>query len=202
MNPNANLLSLRDPARAALIGAIDGADFGQDGRNFGYQFGADGSAGHDLIPNAQNMQLALTEKREALINPNGNSSAKIQRYVFALESARVFGTAAPGIALTNKPRTQFRPQRVTCNVPFQNLFMITSMQVANVGILVGGKIDAYDFAADGIDQELDVPTLGPQNEVSVVGNWTAIFAAADPFATGNDFDLTLSFKGPATMAGG
>ncbi len=200
MNPNAKMLALRDPAKAAMMGAIAGADFGMDA-GFGYQFGADGAFGEDLVPTPQNMVQALTEKRERILNPNADSTAKTQRYVMGLSQAQVFGTAAP-IVLSGRPRTKFRPQRLTANVPFPGLAYFKSMQVSNVGILVGGKIDAWDLIAEGIDEELDVPTLGSQDEVSVAGDFTAVFAAADPFATGNDFLLTLSLKGPASMVGG
>lgn len=211
MNPNANMLALRDPARAAMVGAIPGADFGHDFG--GYQQFNQGGFGADLVPNAANMQLALseanaqlanagsTQEREAILNPNADSTAKIQRYVFALSEDHTLGTAAP-IAMTGKPRTQFRPQRITTNVPFPGLAYFTAMQVANIGILVGGKVDAWDFCARAHDQHMDTPTLGPQNEVSVAGSFTTRFAAAAPFATGADFILYVSFKGPATMAGG
>jgi hypothetical protein len=75
------------------------------------------------------------------------------------------------------------------------------MQVSNVGILVGGTIDAWDFTPGGGCQSLDVPTLGSQDEISIDGDYSGLVQAVAPHVTGS-FDFTVSFKGPATLAGG
>jgi len=193
--PNSAMLALRDPAAAALIGGLP-SDFGND-YGFGSDFGAD-------APTAENMAKAWQEKqatksRERLLYPNRDSSAKIQRYCFAINQTLPLGVAA-AISMTGKPETEFRPQRVTCNVPSVGFVTFGSLKVANVGVLVGGTVDGADFSFNGQDQELDVPTLTPANEVKATGDYTGLVPA--PFNNGAAFTLALSFKGPATMAGG
>lgn len=52
MRPNANQLSMRDPAMAALLGIIPGADFGGESYDLdvGADFGADFGGGNDFSP--------------------------------------------------------------------------------------------------------------------------------------------------------
>lgn len=176
------------------------ADFGES--TFGYDFGADGQ----LANTPNNMQRALAEKaatrqREMILNPNKGSLAKIQRYVLGLFSTITLATPAPLTQMTGKPRTKFRPQRITTNALFPGFASFSSMQVSNVGILVGGTIDAYDFTPGGGSQCMDVPTLGSQDEISIDGDYSGLVNAVAPHVTGS-FDLVASFKGPSSIAGG
>lgn len=198
-NPKSHSLAMRDPAIAALVGGLP-ADFGNDyGRSFG--FGAD--FGEDA-PTPQNMLAAwnekqLTKQREKALYPNRGSSAKIQRYAFAINQDITLGTAV-ALSMTGKPETEFRPQRVTLNAPYFGFITIASLKVANVGVIVGGTVDGTDFAYNGMDQELDVPTLTPANEVKATGDYTGTVPGdLVPVAA---YKVAMSFKGPATMAGG
>lgn len=192
MRPTANDLALRDSALAALVGGMP-ADFGND---FGGGFG-------DETPNAANMALAFNEKmatraRERILRPNQDSSTKVQRYCFAINQTLTVGTAV-ALAMTGNPETEFRPQRITANVPAVGFATYSSMKVANVGILVGGVVDAYDFSAVGVGQSLDVPTLSPANAAKVNGNYTGTVPL--PLVLGDSFVHSISFKGPANLAG-
>ena len=192
MKPNAKDLALRDSALAALVGGMP-ADFGNE---FGGGFG-------DEAPTPQNMALAYNEKmatraRERILRPNQDSTAKIQRYCFAINQALTVGTTVP-LSMSGNPETEFRPQRITANVPSVGFCTFNTMKVANVGILVGGIVDAYDFASVGVGQSLDVPTLSPANAAKVNGTYTG--TAPLPLVLGDAFLFSVSFKGPANLAG-
>jgi hypothetical protein len=172
---------------------MPGADFGNE---FGGRFG-------DEVPNASNMALAFNEKmatraRERILRPNEDSQAKIQRYCFAINQTFTVGTAV-ALIMTGNPETEFRPQRITSNVPSVGFCTYNSMKVANVGILVGGIVDAFDFASIGVGQSLDVPTLSPANAAKVNGNYTGTVPL--PLVLGDAFLHSVSFKGPANLAG-
>ena len=199
MRPNSKTLALRDPAAAALLGAIDGADFGADYGHFGADYGVE--FGEDA-PTPENMAKAWREKqytkeRERILSPNMGSSAKIQRYVFAVSQTLTLETGV-ALSMSGNPQTYIRPQRVTTNAPVPAFCRIATMQVGNVGVIVGGDIDAFDLAAVAQDAALDVPTLGPQNSVQVTGNYDALLPDGG-YVTATSFRFKVSFKGPASM---
>lgn len=199
MRPNSKTLALRDPAAATLLGAIGGSDFGSE---YGVEFGADYGAFGEDAPTPENMAKAWREKqytkeRERILSPNMGSSAKIQRYVFAVSQTLTLETAV-ALSLSGNPQTYIRPQRVTTNAPVPAFCRIATMQVGNVGVVVGGDIDAFDLAAVAQDAHLDVPTLGPQNTVQVTGNYDALLPDGG-YVTATSFRFKVSFKGPASM---
>jgi hypothetical protein len=213
MTPNSRHLALRDTALAALVGALPGSNFGAD---YGYgsdynpsfggapQFGTEfGHIGDDPTP--QNMAAAWnavkqTKQRQAILEPNAGSSSKIQRYGFAVNQDITVGTPQQlggGAALGGNPETHFRPQRITVNAPGVGFILLDTIKVANVGVLVGGTHDAFDFAPQGVGQSLDVPTISPANRINVLGAYTG--TAPLPLVAAAAFKVCVSFKGPATM---
>ena len=205
MKTNARMLASRDPALAILLGASVaggdasmGADFGVDG--FGYDYGRNPHFGADA-PTPENQLAAWQEKqagkkREALLYPNADSSAKIQKYVFAVNATVVNQTGSPIFASQN-PQTQIRPQRVTCNAPAEGWGSITQIQLANVNVVVGGTVDMFDFSARAMDAQMDLPTLSPANAVQVTGRYSGFLATS--YVAGADFLWALSLKGPSNM---
>ena len=195
MKPSINNLVMRDSALAVLTGALasKNSDFGAE---FSYEFGAE--------PTPENMQAAwlrerATKSRQALMSPNAGSDAKIERYAFGVSQTLTLSTAA-AISASGQPETNFRPQRITCNVPLPAFASIAAIKVANVGVIVGGVVDAFDFSADGNDQALDVPTLTPANRVSVTGAYSGLLPSGG-YITATPYLFITSFKGPASMAG-
>jgi hypothetical protein len=200
MRPNSKILALRDPAAAVLLGALaaPGSDFGVEfggyGDDYGVEFGDD-------PPTPENMAKAWKEKqytkqRERILSPNAGSSAKIQRYTFGIGQTLTLETAS-ALSLSGNPQTYIRPQRVTANAPAPAFCRLATMQVGNVGVIVGGPIDAFELAAQAQDAHLDVPTLGPQNAVQVTGNYDALLPTG--YVTATAFRFIVSFKGPASM---
>lgn len=190
-HPDKRSLATRDPAMASLMGLIKGADFGVE---FGddYEFGAESDAAK-----ARAFDARATREREALLEPNKNSTAKIQRYAFGLSQTVTLSTAE-ALDLEGNPDTHIRPQRVTCNAPIPGFARLSAIKVANVGVIVGGEVDAFDFAANGQDQQLDVPTLSPANKVRVTGNYSGLLPSGG-YVTATDYVFIVSFKGPAKM---
>lgn len=195
MRPNSKSLALRDRAAAALLGAV-----GANGADFGVEFGAD-LFGEDA-PTPENMAKAWREKqytkeRERLLTPNAGSSAKIQRYCFGVSQTLTLETPV-ALSMSNNPQVYIRPQRVTSNAPLPGFARLATLQVGNVGVIVGGDIDAFDVAAVAQDAALDVPTLGPQNTVQVTGNYDGLLPDGG-YVTATSFRFRLSLKGPASM---
>jgi hypothetical protein len=165
MTPNSRHLALRDTALAALVGALPGSNFGSDyGSDYGWApaFGTEfGHIGDEPTP--QNMAAAWnavkqTKQRQAILEPNAGSSSKIQRYGFAVNQDIVVGTPQQlggGAALGGNPETHFRPQRITVNAPGVGFILLDTIKVANVGVLVGGTHDAFDFAPQGVGRRAD-----------------------------------------------
>ncbi len=204
MRTNQQMLVRRDPARAALFGALAvagssmGADFGVEGSFGGY--GQNTRFGDD-VPTQANVMQAWNEKQAAKgriqqLYPNAGSDAKIQKYVFALNQTVVQQTAV-AIAASQNPQTQIRPQRVTCNAPQEGWGTLTNIQLANVNVIVGGTVDMFDFSARAQDAAMDLPTLSPANAVQLTGAYSGFLAPG--YVAGANFIWALSLKGPSNM---
>jgi hypothetical protein len=208
---NARNLAFRDPATAALVGAIGGADFGQDfGDDFGDDFGADAPADVAVPAPTQAQALALWHKtktaearvrnRVHALDPNKDSPVKVEGFIFTLDESRVWALPALGNTLQGQPATTFRPQRLTSNVPMQGIAYLRSIQVSNVNAIVGpGMVDEWAFAPIGVDVRMSLPTLSPAHRVQIISDWTGLMPAI--FVPAAAFQHTLSFFGPAKISG-
>ncbi len=224
MRPNAKQLAMRDPAMAALFGVIAtaslagkngsdfggefGADFGDDdygddtGDDYGDDYGADSPAPAALARLGKKVHMARQRggKRRALLNPNADSSVKVERYAFTLSQAITLGTAVAFTTLTGQPDTKIRPQRVVMNAPGPMFAFIQEIKVANVSVTVGtGLEDAFNYNANGVGQSLDMPTMEPANKATILGSYTG--AIPPGFVGGTSTYFSTTFKGPSTMAG-
>lgn len=206
-NPKARDLAMRDPALAALMGAVSaGSDFGVefgDDDDYGFDFGAD--AVPMAAPSPQKLMEAwqkhsldqvTTRQRVRLLEPNKGSRVKVERYAFYINAALVLGTPS-AIDASGNPDCDIRPQRVTCNAPSYGFVTLSNIKVANVSVLIGGTADAFDFNANGVGQSLDLPTLSPANRASAQGNYTGFTPPG--FAAGSAYSFCVGFKGPASM---
>lgn len=120
---NSKALTRRDPALAALMGAIPAANFGREGGSssefsfgddygddygddmgFGDEvgFGAATAVAHRSRPTAQQALAAHAhlhgkrsqgKRRKMLLDPNADSEIKVERYSFSLSQDIVLGTA-------------------------------------------------------------------------------------------------------------
>lgn len=217
--PRGNMFSPGDE----LAGEADPFGFGADDVGFGddvgaFGFGDDygqddvGAARRRRAPaNALQMQQAqqvwakakarhaVTQRRNRLLNPNEDSTVKIEKYAFSLSNTIVLGTAVAFTTLTGQPDTSIRPQRVTCNAPSVMFAFFQEIKVANVSVTVGsGLEDAFNYGALGVGQSLDMPTLSPANRATVLGSYSGFVPPG--FVNGTSTTFTVTFKGPATIA--
>lgn len=223
--PSSHDLAMRDQAMASLLGALP-ADFGSEREtatfggygNFGYQpasfgddWGADAPAAAAPMPTqAQAMQLwqqhhqqmAHTNKRVSLLDPNQHSKVKVERYDFPIESSITLAAAAPLANMTSQPDVSIRPDRVAFNAPSPAFVMIGTIKAANVTAVVGGaaRTDAFFYNANGVDAALDLPLCGPQTKVTIEGDYTGLVPPG--FVGVTTYPFCASLKGWATLAGG
>jgi hypothetical protein len=220
----AQKLARRDFAAAALTGAIGadfGADYGDDYGNdadlngdFGYQFGAT-TAAPMLAPkptpqamaqlwHSHLQQRSNTHARVMRLNPNMNSTVKIERYNFnvnvnnAATGVSPIVSAACSLQGQNTPDVHFRPERVSLNVTQVALVLLTSLKVGNVDGIVGGQLDGATLGPNAVNTAMSLPTLTPSTKANVAGTWTSFVPAG--FIAGASYPLSLQLIGPASLA--
>ena len=152
--------------------------------------------------------VARTSQREMLLDPNKGSSTKVERYSFSVAASNdtsgnaltiggLAGGAQPFSAST-QPSVTIRPQRFVTNSPFQGVFLLSGLQVANVNAFVGDIEDAFNFGSAAVGVHLDLPTMSPANKVTMSGSLQPF---TPPGFSAQPYTLTMSFSGPATIAG-
>lgn len=139
----------------------------------------------------------LRERRLMLLEPNKGSELKVERYAFGITITITALGTSQSLSGSNSPDVNFRPQRVTANVPSPGFIVITDGRVANVSFTVGGTIDAWMWNANAVGESLDIPTLTPANKASVSGTYTGLVPL--PFTGTGSFLFCLSFSGPASI---
>jgi len=242
-------MAQRDPAMAALLGAIPGYDFGYSepgpayhapvphvgfGDEYGYAgdeygFGL-GSAfdpsmnvGYDAgfglahsgvrAPVRRPMPRAMhpigmgpnptsTAARTMLLDPNRNSTVKVERYSFSWSptSNLTLATAVSLGTFTQQPSASIKGQRLLMNAPAYGFVTIDTLQIANVNVLVGGTEDAFTYSAAAAGVMLDLPRLDPQNRATASGAYTGLLPVG--YTSGASFKFIVSLQGPAVLAGG
>ena len=221
MRTSSSNLAMRDPALAAIMGALPGSesDFGADYGSFGddddddvgYDFGDDdddfGADAKGLMkPTKRAMAKAWVKlaskkksagKREMLLNPNRDSTLKVERYSFSVNQALVLGVAS-AIVATNTPDTWIRPERIIMNAPSPAFVTVSEIKVGNVSGTVGGVGDAFEYSSLGVGVELDLPLMSPSTKATILGNYTGFVPPG--FVGGAAFLFAGSLKGPATIS--
>jgi hypothetical protein len=222
MGKSARELASRDPALAALMGAV-GSDFGaescafagdaQFGVDFGDDYAGDSWNGdpapaaapaprgmhpaHAKIIQDHMQRTAHRNKRALLLEPNKYSDLKVEQYTFSISAVITNLGTAGALTGSNSPDVNFRPQRATANVVSPGMVLISDARVANVSFTVGGLIDAWQWNANAVGQRLDVPTLTPANKATFSGAYTGIVPS--PLSGTGSYTFILSFTGPASI---
>lgn len=254
-----NMMQLvgRDPALAALIGAIPGHDFGysrptpQPMQGFGcnpyqgmapqapvarYGFGDEYGGGMPMAPgfgspmgwgfgahhlahpahpaahpaahphmpphHMQHHSPHSTYGRTLLLDPNRESTVKVERYSFSFSPATplTLGTPSALGTFTANPSTSIKGQRVVTNAPAQGFVSLDSLQIANVNVFVGTTEDAFTYSAQAQNVVLDLPRLDPQNRATASGDYSGMLPIG--FSNGTLFKFIVTLQGPSTLAGG
>ncbi len=213
-------LAMRDPSLAALVGAVEGSDFGNDDPSFagefsgdfgqdggffaGPFFGADAAIPAPTAAEAisvwkqHKMQEAHTQRRTGLLNPNEHSTKKVERYSLTLGQDVTVGTPA-SFSINKSPDTELRGQRITTNVVSPGFILLSEIKVANVSVTQGDELDASQLQAASWGMQYDIPTLSPANKVTVAGENTS--ATPSGFSESDTYKFRLTIIGPASMAG-
>ena len=86
------------------------------------------------------------------------------------------------------------------NAPVPGFVLVSSLQIANVNVLVGGTEDAFTYSAGAQGVMLDLPRLDPQNRATSAGAYTGVLPSG--YTQGNSFQFIITLQGPSTLAGG
>jgi hypothetical protein len=143
-----------------------------------------------------------TASRTMLLDPNRDSTVKVERYSFSFSPTTnlVLGTASNIPTFTQNPSTSIKGQRVVMNAPVPGFILVSTLQVANVNVFVGGTEDAYTYGAGAMGVMLDLPRLDPQNRATSAGAYTGVLPPG--YTAGNSYQFIITLQGPSTMAGG
>ena len=158
--------------------------------------------GHHMARHWEMQNPSSTMSRTLLLDPNRDSIVKVERYSFSFSPTTnlVLGTASNIVPFTQQPSTSIKGQRVIMNAPVPGFVLISSLQVANVNVLVGGTEDAYTYSASAQGVMLDLPRLDPQNRATSAGAYTGVLPPG--YTQGNSFQFIITLQGPSTLAGG
>jgi hypothetical protein len=143
-----------------------------------------------------------TAARTMLLDPNRDSTVKVERYSFSFSPSTnlVLGTASNIPTFTQNPSTSIKGQRVVMNAPVPGFILVSTLQVANVNVFVGGTEDAFTYSAGAMGVMLDLPRLDPQNRATSAGAYTGVLPPG--YTAGNSYQFIITLQGPSTMAGG
>lgn len=149
----------------------------------------------------QNAMHAIGRSRKTLLDPNMDSSVKVEKYTFSLADALVIGTTSTlTSSMSQSPSTAFRPKVMTANVPAPGFVNATSIAVANVLTAIGSTTDLWNYNPSAWGRDLDFPTLDPSQKLTITGSYTGFIPPG--YLAGAPFTLSVSFNGPAVLAGG
>jgi hypothetical protein len=143
-----------------------------------------------------------TEARTLQLDPNRNSTVKVERYSFSFSpvAALVLGTPSNQGTYTQQPSASIKGQRVVMNAPAENFVFVQSLQIANVNVIIGGQEDANTYSGRSHGVVLDLPRLDPQNRATASSNYTGSLPPG--FTAGASYIFVVTLQGPATLAGG
>lgn len=143
-----------------------------------------------------------TTSRSLLLDPNRDSTIKVERYSFSFSPTAnlVLGNASNIPTFTQQPSTSIKGQRVVMNAPVAGFVLVSSLQIANVNVMIGGTEDAFTYSAGAQGVMLDLPRLDPQNRATSAGAYTGVLPPG--YTQGNSFQFIITLQGPSTLAGG
>lgn len=204
-DPNA-LTSVPDDLMASFggFGGLDDSEddvFGGDYEPFGADAARMQPAQVQALVASAMRKSKGARLRKMLIDPNRESTVKIQRYSFSLNAPiTAVGTAQAGLTAQGAPSTHFHPEDVATNIAQPGFVTITEGKVANVSWTVGGSTDAYVFNPISTSSRMSLPPLTPANQATVLANYTGMPIIGLTTYTGS-FPFSVTFSGHATVAG-
>jgi hypothetical protein len=154
----------------------------------------------DVIRNHLQREEKTRQRKELLRLHEDGLELDIERYTLGVLADQVIlagaGTRVVSQSGSQKPDVAFRIQRVTANAPSPGFVLLFTLKLGNVNAIVSNTgIDAWQLNATAWEEEMDLPTLTPENSVSFAGNYTGL--QISPFKDLN-FQFVLAGSGPAT----
>jgi hypothetical protein len=139
-----------------------------------------------------------TAKREMLIHPNKHSKIKVQGYSFSLNADLTLGTPS-SFDETLQPNAMTRPKRMVTNIHVPAMVKLSSVQIANVNVLIGEYDDAFIYEPSSFGLETEFPTLDTSTRATMTGSYSGYI----PKDYDKDFPFTfvLTFQGPSMLYG-
>jgi len=150
--------------------------------------------------NARIMQANRARMARVMrLDPNHGSSLKIERFRLQMSQGIAIATAEV-ISVTANSAVTFKPEKLVCNAPCPGFITLANIQASNINSLVGsGVVDAYDFNANALNLDMELPKLSPAHRVSITGNYTGITPVG--YIAAAAFTSTFTFIGHAKMVG-
>jgi len=143
---------------------------------------------------AQSSQVQ--HQRNLLLNPNLGATTKVERYDFSLNQTLTLGTTA-SILMSQSPQVTIRPQRPVFNSPSPGFVSISTLIVGNTSVTIGQSFDAWAYGSQAQGVHWDLPTLEPQNKMTMTGTYSGYTPPG--FSIGFAYPFSVSFQGPATI---
>lgn len=144
------------------------------------------------------MQRATME-RALLLDPNRYSTIKVYGYSFSLTVPLVMGTEKQYFEETLQPNSKIRPKRMVTNVEAPRMIELSSVQVANVNVLIGMEEDAYIYGPNSFGMYTEFPTLDTSTRATMTGSYSG-YTPRD-YTKDFPFKFVLTFQGPAALCG-
>src|SRR5208337_3365317 len=94
------------------------------------------------------LRKRTTRTRLSLLNPNGHSDVKVEKYVFSLNPSqfntgtRLVWGAINGWTAFKNPQVTFRAEELYVNVDSPGIAYLHTIQAANINAAIGGVTDA------------------------------------------------------------
>jgi hypothetical protein len=136
--------------------------------------------------------------RELLLDPNKYSRLKVERYSFTLVQAFTW-QITDLLNTTLNPACKMRPDRIVTNVSIPFMIEMSSLQIANVNVLIGGGEDAWVYNPMAQNVVLQLPTVEPAYRVTLTGDYTG--TVPQGFSLTATFNFRLGLQGWAVLAG-
>src|SRR5271157_1740715 len=148
-----------------------------------------------------NRMYERSAERSVLLDPNRDSTIKVEHYELPLAEDITIGTQHIFTALSTNPQTEFKPTSLVTNAPVPMFAFISDIKAANVSAHVSTALtDAYNFNSLATRSHVHLPKLLPQNTVSIQGYYSGLTPPGHLGGISTTF--TATFYGPSTMAGG
>lgn len=101
--------------------------------------------------------------------PISTSSSYVERFAFSVSKEITLGTPCR-VDMADSPDVTIRPEAIIANISWPGFLIVDDILIANVSVLAGGSIDAFNLRWKMINS----PTLTPANRMSVYARYTGL----------------------------